>query len=122
MFEKAKQKLIDEFDGCHLKVLAFIRATHPDNSDEAIVKRLKQFDRLCRSYNGKVPAEQMAHLICAWASDEELDMYAKMQEPEKLVVIITLCVQCRKLKDASRRAKESFKKGQELRNVMFSLN
>jgi hypothetical protein len=115
MFEKAKQQLIDEFDWCHLRVLLFVRATHSDNSTETIKLRLKQLDRLHESYKGKVPAEQMAHLICTWAPESELLMYIKMREHEKALIVLALCTQCRRIKAMN-------KKEEEYQNIMFNPN
>ena len=115
IFEEAKQQLIAGFETCHLRVLVFIKATHQDNTTKTAEMRSKQVEKLRKNYGNDIPAEHLAHLICNWASDGELHLYAKLDEVEKLAILLTICIQCKKLKEIKAQR-------DTIQNLMYNCN
>jgi hypothetical protein len=117
MVEQAKKNLA-EFESCQLHVLVLLLATSRFNSNETTKLRMNQMDRLRNRYPDKIPKEQFINLICAWASDDELLMYSKMREFEKILLAITICKQCAKIKMYS----DSLEKKKQIQSLMFNCN
>ena len=118
MFEQAKQNLMDKLDSCYLRVLVFVRATHPDYPIDTIKMHLGQLERMIIRYHNDVPDEQVAHLICTWASDLDLQMYATLNDSEKELVRYSLCLQCTQLNQLGDQLEEA----QNIQNLLFNCN